>query len=647
MVGVFYAPHILPTLGERSGTEYGNTRPNNQWKRVFLGGIGGASLKPVVKGNLAGIKNSVLHALQGLYEFTVAKNLLISPELVWELAVLTSQVNREIAVYLNRRGQVIEVAVGDHATVSLPDVKGRKDPNRLSGVRCVHTHPESSPELSVLDLTSLSSMKLDCMAALEVRDGQPGRINAAYLQPEDRILGRQAVMVEILPAELLEHPFQSIIALIDKQTAGGVYTSVPCEERAVLVALDTGSNGWTAAESLAELAELARTAGARVLSSVSQKRSKPDPATFIGRGKARELGMLAQELDANCLIFDDELSPAQTRNLELLAGCKILDRTAVILDIFASRAHTREGKVQVELAQLKHLLPRLSGLGSVLSRLGGGIGTRGPGETKLETDRRHIRRRIAELEKDLEAIKTHRTLQRTRRKDVPVPIVALVGYTNAGKSSLLNALTNSQVLAEDKLFATLDPITRHLRAPGQRDILLTDTVGFVRKLPHHLVAAFRATLEEVVQADLLVHVVDASHPGLAEQVRAVEEVLHELRADDKPTLVAFNKIDKPELASDLASLRSGFPHSVLVSALTGQGLDELARLIGTLLPALGEILVLIPFERGDLLAAVHNEGEIRNLEYLAEGAKVKVLAGPRLAALIRPFALDALEQETK
>jgi len=600
-------------------------------------------LKQEVKGNLSGIRNSVLQALQGLYEFTVAKNLLLSEEIAQELAVLTSQIKREIAVYINRRGQVVEVAVGDHATVSLPEVRGRKDPNRLSGIRCIHTHPESGPELSVLDLTSLASMKLDCMAALEVRTGLPGSINAAYLQPQDGILGKQASVVEISPSELLDHPFQVLVSMIDKLTTAGTNIAESLEERAVLVALETSQEGWNAEESLAELAELASTAGASVLASISQKRSRPDPASFIGQGKARELGMLVQELNANCLIFDDELSPAQTRNLEALAGCKILDRTSVILDIFAARAQTREGKVQVELAQLKHLLPRLTGLGSVLSRLGGGIGTRGPGETKLETDRRHIRRRISELEKDLVSIKTHRALQRTGRKDVPVPMVALVGYTNAGKSSLLNALTDAHVVAEDKLFATLDPVTRRLKGTFGREILLTDTVGFVRKLPHQLVAAFRATLEEVVQADLLVHVVDASHPGVAEQIKAVEQVLRELGTGTKPTIVAFNKIDKPNLAPELAGLRSEFPHTVSISAHSGEGLHELTDIISGLLPALSEISALIPFDRGDLLATLHQEGEILKLEYLEAGTKVSFLASPRLAGLVKPYTLEPWE----
>ncbi len=603
-------------------------------------------MKALVQGNLVGIKNNILEALEGLYQLEVGKEILASPQLVAQISFLSYRIKREVAIYLNRRGRVVAVAVGDYGTVTLPEVRGRKDANRLSGIRCIHTHPTGGPQLSPLDLTSLANLKLDCMAAVEITDGEVGRIHAAYLQPQRGKLEREVMVVELLPSELEEHPFAGVVALIEKEIYPELGTTDMVIDRAILVSIERPGEGWTAEESLAELAELAWTAGAEVLEKISQKRLRPEPASFVGQGKARELGMVVQESGANCLIFDDELTPAQIRNLEVLAGCKILDRTSLILDIFASRAQSREGKIQVELAQLKHLLPRLTGLGTVLSRLGGGIGTRGPGETKLETDRRHIRRRISELERELEGVKKHRALQRTRRRAASLSVVSLVGYTNAGKSSLLNALTDSQVLAEDKLFATLDPVTRRLSLQRNQEILLTDTVGFVRKLPHNLVAAFRATLEEVVQAELLVHVVDASHPGLAEQIKAVEEVLAELGAGSKPVVMAFNKMDKldEQAAVEMERMLRGYPFAASVSALTGEGLDKLVDVIGRLLPAQSEISALIPFERGDLLAAVHRDGQVKEMEYDTGGTRVKALVGPRLAALLKPFCVNLREE---
>ncbi len=602
-------------------------------------------MKPSVQGNLVGIKHTILAALEGLYLLEAGKEILASPQLVAQMAILSHQMKREIAVYLNRRGRVAAVAVGDYGTVSLPEIRGRKDSSRLSGIRCIHTHPAGGPELSPLDLTSLANLKLDCMAAVEITGGEASRVQAAYLQPQGGKLGQEAMVVELLASELEEHPFAGIVALIEKEISPELNTTGLAVDKVILAAIERPGDVWTAEDSLEELAELARSAGAEVLGQISQKRLRPEPSTFIGQGKARELGMVVQETGANCLIFDEELSAAQIRNLEAAAGCKILDRTSLILDIFASRAQSREGKLQVELAQLKHLLPRLTGLGAVLSRLGGGIGTRGPGETKLETDRRHIRRRISELERELDGVKKQRTLQRTRRQAASVPVVSLVGYTNAGKSSLLNALTNSQVLAEDKLFATLDPVTRRLSLPGNQEILLTDTVGFVRKLPHTLVAAFRATLEEVLQAELLVHVVDAAHPGLTEQIKAVAEVLSELGAGNKPVVMAFNKLDKLDkpAAAEIERILRGYPFAAAVSAQTGEGLDRLMDVIAQLLPAQREVSALIPFERGDLLAAVHRDGQVKELEYDTGGTRVRALVGPRLAGLLKPFSVNLRE----
>ncbi|MCS5696539.1 GTPase HflX [Desulfofundulus thermocisternus] len=380
-------------------------------------------------------------------------------------------------------------------------------------------------------------------------------------------------------------------------------------------------------ESLEELARLADTAGAQVVGRVVQRARRPDPATFLGRGKVRdEIAPACRELGVDLVICDHELSPAQVRNLEEELGVRVIDRTQLILDIFARRARTREGKLQVELAQLEYLYPRLAGKGTGLSRLGGGIGTRGPGETKLETDRRRIKRRITELRRELDEVRRHRTLLRTRRQDVPVTLVSLVGYTNAGKSTLLNALTGAGVPAEDKLFATLDPTTRRLVLPNNDVVLLTDTVGFIRRLPHHLVAAFRATLEEVTEADLLLHVVDVSNPDYPDQVKAVEDVLASLGAGEKPAILVFNKVDRLT-AEEPWLLPSGRP-AVAVSALTGQGLDELRRLI---MEVLRDQRVrrefLVPYQRGDVLNLLYEKGEVLSREYTPEGVRLEVELG--------------------
>lgn len=360
-----------------------------------------------------------------------------------------------------------------------------------------------------------------------------------------------------------------------------------------------------------ELVRLCETAGAQVVAEIIQKRTKPDPAYYIGKGKAEELAGLVIEKEANLVVVDEELSPSQTRNLEEVLDVRVIDRTALILDIFARRARTREGKLQVELAQLNYLLPRLTGRGKILSRLAGGIGTRGPGETKLEVDRRVIRKRISDLNKEIESIKKQRALQRRAREKVPYPVVSLVGYTNAGKSTLLNALTDSYVFTEDKLFATLDPTTRKIVIPGNQTILLTDTVGFIQKLPPHLVAAFRATLEEVQEADLLLHVVDFSHPDMEVQMMAVHEVMEDLGVTEKPIIFVFNKIDLINDPIALKRLKINYPESVAVSAKKGLNLEVLLEKIASMLKEdWKKVIFSIPFEDSRSLALVHEKGDV-------------------------------------
>jgi GTP-binding protein HflX len=421
-------------------------------------------------------------------------------------------------------------------------------------------------------------------------------------------------------------------------------------ERVVLVGVWTEGTITDAENSLAELAALAETAGSLVLDGLIQRRGRPDSSTYIGRGKVGELRDVVVATGADTVICDGELSPGQLRTLEQDVKVKVIDRTALILDIFAQHAKSREGKSQVELAQLQYLLPRLRGWGEAMSRqaggraggAGGGVGLRGPGETKLETDRRRIRIRISRLKREIKAMRTVRTTKRANRRRRSVPSVAIAGYTNAGKSSLLNRLTGAGVLVEDALFATLDPATRRARASDGRIYTLSDTVGFVRHLPHQLIEAFRSTLEEVGDADLVLHVVDGGHPDPGEQVRAVREVLAEVNADKLPELLVVNKTDVAD-EETLLRLKRQWPAAVFVSAHTGAGIDELRAAIEERLPQPAiEVRVRVPYNRGDLVARVHQRGEVLSSRHTESGTELHARVDLELAAELAPyFALDA------
>ena len=398
--------------------------------------------------------------------------------------------------------------------------------------------------------------------------------------------------------------------------------------------------------SLEELSELATTAGGHVIGDGVQKMAAPCASTYIGKGKADEFALHCRQADVDTVIFDDELSPAQSRNLEKVFNCKILDRTSLILDIFAQRARTREGKLQIELAQLQHLLPRLTRFWGHLSRQKGGIGMRGgEGETQLETDRRRVQDRIARITRDLELVRRQRAIQRNGRQRNHWALASIVGYTNAGKSTLLNVLTGANVLAEDKLFATLDPTTRRLRLPTNQNVLLTDTVGFIRKLPHGLVEAFKATLEEVVQTDLLVHVVDVSHPQAEEQIQSVEAVLKEIGAEGKPTLMVFNKIDQLNGSRDvLTRFLERHPHGVSISATSGEGLEGLLAELGSQLRPIREFMELsVPHDQPGVIARLHEVGQVVERNYNGETARFKARIPPHLHEEFAPFVVRELQ----
>ena len=473
----------------------------------------------MIHGNLTGIRESTLNELEKLYDAEFERDAFLPDRLLNILVRYTDLLNREMLVYLGRDGAVLEIAIGAIGSIALPELHLRRNLDRLSGFRCIHTHPGGDARLSDVDLQALRLLRFDSMCAVGVGEGRCTGISAAFLGEMEYENLSVVVKGPVKPGRIPQALWMKEIELAEERVRkaiekGGI---VETAEKVMLISTDSE-------DSLDELASLAETAGAMVITRVLQNRMRPDPATFIGSGKAEELALACQALEIDLAILDDELTGAQQRNLETILGVRVIDRTALILDIFAQRAQSAEGKLQVELAQMKYRLPRLTGLGAVLSRLGGGIGTRGPGETQLEVDRRRIRRRIDDLEAQLKEIKKQRDLRRARREKTGQTTVALVGYTNAGKSTLLNALSGADVLVEDKLFATLDPVLRRVELPENRECLVVDTVGFIRKLPHQLVQAFRSTLEEALYADLLVVVSDLSSPNYAQQRATVFEV---------------------------------------------------------------------------------------------------------------------------
>ena len=571
---------------------------------------------PEIHGNTEGIRKTVLDELTTLYDVQLEPGQFMPQDLLQSLCGYSASMNREIAVYITRYGEIADVFIGRADSIDLPDLRLRRGERRLSMVRCVHTHPRATGELSDVDVSALLSMRFDAMCAVGVsEDGRPTSVQCAFLDAERE---GQVRRTELISARRL--PQEEWLSEIERTDAAYRATAPATRtgrERAVLVGIESE-------ESLDELEELAKTAGAETVLRVLQKRPKPDPVFCVGKGKAEELSLRCQAAQADLVIFDEELSGVMQKNLEEILRLKVVDRTALILDIFAARANTREGKLQVEMAQLKYRSQRLLGQGLVLSRLAGGIGTRGPGESKLEVNRRRIRERLTDLERELEQIERQRGLRRQSREKNGVPIVALVGYTNAGKSTLFNRLTGADVYVENQLFATLDSVSRPIELPHGGKALLVDTVGFIRKLPHELVKAFRATLEEARLADVLVLVLDGADAQMEGRRRTVEEVLDSLGATEAPRVEAVNKCDL--IAPEAQSL----PGALYISASTGENVEKLLLRVESELEAgAQEVRLLIPFSRYALVSRLHAMGGVLEQRHSEEGVEIRMRMTPQ------------------
>lgn len=566
-------------------------------------------MKQEVHGNVTGVRDSIISALASLYNYEVDTDDFLPRELMQALAKFTAVMNREIAVYITRDGEIVDVSIGTDRDVELRDYRLRRNAQRLSCVRCVHTHPNGDGRLSDVDISALRAFRYDAMVAIGCKNGEPTFVQAAFLGENQNIFMDEPQRWYKLPA----HEWLRQIEESDRIVGWEETSKARSErERAVLMGIESE-------ESLAELARLAETAGAEVVGMFLQKRDKPDTALFIGKGRADELSRQCQALEADVCIFDEELSGIQVRNLEDMLRVKVVDRTTLILDIFAQRASSAEGKLQVELAQLQYQSTRLIGQGLVLSRLAGGIGTRGPGESKLEMNRRRIRERMTELRRRLEAVEKQRELRRKSREKNEIPVVALVGYTNAGKSTLLNRMTGSDVYVQDQLFATLDAVSRRMETAEHTPFLLVDTVGFIRKLPHALVSAFRSTLDEAVLADVLLIVSDGASEEMIKQHDTVEQVLSELGATEQPRIEVINKCD-------LGQANPAIPGAVMVSAKTGEGIGELQhRIAAQLQKTYAPVTFFLPFSQYGVLSQIRPLGRVVSENYTDEGTELTIV----------------------
>ena len=527
-----------------------------------------------IHGNLTGLAPAQIKGIEQLYRRRVPPERIVTHDLARQLTTLSREINRQIGLLISRRGEIAFVVVGSHKDILIPGLDSfRSSSSRFRGLRLIHTHLDGE-NLTTDDLTDLALLRLDLVCAIDTDpDGLPGKAYTAHLIPENLEGTFWMQLPPAPPSELTLNFLSFIQALEGEFTKKQKTRKVDATDRAILIRVETNPRAESE-YALDELKELARSCGVEVFDTIMKHRTQMDPKFLLGKGQLSDLVIRALQMGANLLIFDHELTAAQIKSITDFTEIRVVDRTQVILDIFARRAHSREGKIQVELAQLQYLLPRLVTKNTAMSRLTGGIGARGPGETKLEINRRRVRDRIHRLQKELQTVQKARGVRRVKRERMGLPILSIVGYTNAGKSTLLNALTKSEVFTEDLLFATLDPKSSRLRFPRDREAIITDTVGFIRDLPKELFAAFRATLDELHEADILLHVIDISNPNFENHITAVENILQELEITGKPTIRVFNKEDHFPDKSLLNTLCQRFG-ATAISALHPQTLPSL------------------------------------------------------------------------
>lgn len=601
-------------------------------------------------GQIDGLSRRQCEDLHALRNLVVPRSECCTRALAEAMLAISLEIRREVAVFIDRNGQVILVSVGQADKAPVVALQKRRWQYGYAGVRCIHTHPGGTAHLSDADLSALKNLHYDCMVAI-VRENEVLKAAVAMLQPMNGMLtDAKSVGAEDLDWKTFASlPLSSQLAHYESLLIRQYTSSTQQEkERAILIMQPAQREQSENSLAREELEELATTAGLSVVAVITQLMRGNQHK--LGQGKLEEIAMCVQNEAADVVVFDQALTPSYNRMFTEHIGVKVIDKTVLILDIFAQRARSREGKYQVELAQLNYLLPRLSGMGTALSRLGGGVGTRGPGETKLETDRRHIRRRIHHITQALEEVKSNRQLQRRARIKRQGLQVALVGYTNAGKSSLLNRLTNDNIYACDQLFATLDPTTRRLELASGESVLISDTVGFIRDLPPQLLDAFKATLEELQDADVLLHVVDVSKDGIDERIRAVEEILLSLELTEKKHILVCNKIDQCE-ALPVFSSSLAYQQKIFISCRTGEGIDQLLTMLQKLAQASDIILTFtLPYDatQGERIAKAHCYGKVLSEIYDETGAHLKIQL-PQSAAekYFQEFLPENTENEMK